>query len=612
MNDSFSIAVAQLNPIVGDLAGNATKILVAAQQCSDRSVRLMLTPELSLCGYPPRDLLVYDRFIQDMAIALAHLAQELPTDLAVLVGTVTVNEQAAQIGTKPLFNSAALLAGGKVQRIFHKRLLPTYDVFDEDRYFAQGTESNFFVLPVLPVLPRSPQDQIATTNMNDFNYAEDLDPAQDHDNGDLIRIGVTICEDFWNDERFWGKRNYAANPVADLVNCNLDLLVNLSASPFAVNKQKLREAMIQHSAKQYDLPIVYVNQVGGNDDLLFDGNSVAFSREGYLIGRANAFSEDLLILDFDAKERKLVSSTLVDLPETEEAEIWQALVLGLGDYARKCGFRKVVLGLSGGIDSALVAAIAVAAVGADNVLGILMPSPYSSEHSISDALKLSHSLGIETQTIAIGDLMASFDRSLSKLFIGTESDVTEENLQSRIRGNLLMAISNKFGHLLLSTGNKSELAVGYCTLYGDMNGGFAAIADVPKTKVFSLCRWLNQTQQYGNKPPIPTLGKSEIIPAHIISKPPSAELKPDQVDQDSLPPYEVLDDILARWIDQKADVSQIIAATGYDSAIVEQVIQLATRAEFKRRQAAPGLKITDRAFGSGWRMPIASRRSLYS
>jgi NAD+ synthase (glutamine-hydrolysing) len=591
MANSFSIAIAQLNPIIGDLAGNAAKILTAAKQCSERSVRLLLTPELSLCGYPPRDLLIHDGFVADMAIALERLAKELPPELAVLVGAVTTNERAAETGGKPLFNSTALLEAGKVKQIFHKRLLPTYDVFDEDRYFEPGTESNFFALKRTSSVER---DEMTEEDSDD----------------DLIRIGVTICEDFWNDERFWGRRNYATNPVAELVNHDLDLLVNLSASPFAVNKQKLREAMIQHSAKQYDLPIVYVNQVGGNDDLLFDGNSVAFGKDGQLVGRAHAFSEDLLVLDFDAHDRKLIGSTMVDLPETEAEEIWRALVLGLGDYVRKCGFKRIVLGLSGGIDSSLVAAIAVAAVGAENVLGVLMPSPYSSEHSITDALALAQNLGMATETIAIGELMKAFDRSLEKLFAGTESDVTEENLQSRIRGNLLMAISNKFGHLLVSTGNKSEMAVGYCTLYGDMNGGFAAIADVPKTRVFSLCKWLNQAQQDSDNPPIPTLAKQEIIPTHVINKPPSAELKPDQVDQDSLPPYEILDDILARWIDQKASAKQIIAATGYDPATVEKVIKLVTRAEFKRRQAPPGLKITDRAFGSGWRMPIASRRSL--
>ncbi|WP_019499417.1 NAD+ synthase [Pseudanabaena sp. PCC 6802] len=565
----MKIGIAQLNPIVGDLIGNSEKILAAAQTCASERVDLFLTPELSLCGYPPRDLLMDRSFIDDMAIALQKLAQALPAKMAVLVGTVEPNPQATAFGGKPLFNSAVLIQNRQIVRKFHKRLLPTYDVFDEDRYFEPGEESNFFSLEA--------SDSSSQT----------------------MRIGVTICEDFWNDEKFWGRRNYPENPVAELVAKDIDLLVNLSASPYAVGKQKIREAMIEHSAIEYGLPIIYVNQVGGNDDLIFDGSSVAFNHSGQLVGRAPAFKTDLLVLDFDLDKQDLLQGKITAQPQSDDAEIWDALVLGVRDYAQKCGFKKVVIGLSGGIDSALVAAIATEALGADNVLGVLMPSPYSSDHSITDALELAKNLEIDTQTLAIAEAMQTFDRILAPMFVGTAPDITEENLQSRIRGNLLMAISNKFGHLLLSTGNKSEMAVGYCTLYGDMNGGLAAISDVPKTRVYSLCQWLNATREH------------PIIPAHILTKAPSAELKPGQVDRDSLPPYDVLDDILQRSIGTHASPAEIIKA-GHAPEVVEQVVKLVARAEFKRRQAAPGLKISDRAFGSGWRMPIASKRTRSS
>ncbi|PZV17682.1 MAG: NAD+ synthase [Pseudanabaena sp.] len=564
MSPTF-FGIAQLNPVIGDLVGNCDRILAAVQKLADQGVQLVLTPELSLCGYPPRDLLMNHQFVQDMQKAITELASKLPTDVTVLVGTVSVNPDANQSGGKPLFNSAALLQDGKVQQIFHKRLLPTYDVFDEDRYFAVGNGSNVFTL-----------NQKGGTSLN---------------------VGVTICEDIWNDEKFWGKRNYADDPVAELAaNHELDLLLNLSASPYAVGKQKLRESMLRHSAIMHNLPLLYANQVGANDDLIFDGRSMAFDRHGNIIACGNSFEEDLLIINLD--EVSLDSSGY----ESDDAEIFAALVLGVRDYVQKCRFRKVVIGLSGGIDSALVAAIAAEAIGKENVLGVLMPSPYSSEHSITDAIALAHNLGISTQTIPIQPMMEAFDASLAELFAGQPSDVTEENLQSRIRGSLLMAISNKFGHLLLSTGNKSEVSVGYCTLYGDMNGGLAAIADVPKTRVFSICEWLNRTSSHL----VIKQGNTEVIPENIITKPPSAELKPDQLDQDSLPPYDILDDILHKLINQHLSAAEIIAA-GHDPAIVDRVVRLVKIAEFKRRQAAPGLKITDRAFGSGWRMPIASK-----
>ena len=585
----MKIAIAQLNPIIGDVTHNAGQIITAAQQAASQNVRLLLTPELSLCGYPPRDLLLYPRFIDSLKQELMAIAQTIPLEIAILVGTVEINPNARAKGQKPLFNSMALLEGGEIKQIFHKRLLPTYDVFDEDRYFAPGYQSNCFTL-------------------------------------DQTKIGVTICEDLWNDEQFWGKRSYEINPIADLAELEVDIIVNLSASPYSVGKQKLREKMLHHAASRYKLPIIYANQVGANDDLVFDGNSVALNSQGEVVHRAKAFETDLVVVELSQEKDFNLSpspSLLVSIPlrlspisegvpqghnisfrtrgltapirrgeQDEEEEIFTALVLGVKDYARKCGFSRAILGLSGGIDSSLVAAIAAEALGVDNVLGILMPSPYSSEHSISDAVALVENLGINSQQIAIGEAMSAYDNLLKPLFTGTEFGVAEENIQSRIRGNLLMAIANKFGHLLLSTGNKSEMAVGYCTLYGDMNGGLAVIADVPKTKVFALCRWLNRHK--------------EVIPTNVINKPPSAELKPGQLDQDSLPAYEILDDILDRIIHQHQAKPDIIAS-GHDAEVVKKVMKLVARAEFKRRQAPPGLKITDRAFGTGWRMPIASK-----
>lgn len=560
----MKIAIAQLNPTIGDLVYNAQQILAAAETAAAQGVRLLLTPELSVCGYPPRDLLMQPAFVAEMTAMLPQIAQALPAEIALLVGTVTPNQQALQTGGKPLFNSTALLQNGQVKHLFHKRLLPTYDVFDEDRYFEPSTESHAFTL-------------------------------------DGVRIGVTICEDLWNDENFWGKRNYAIDPLAELVEAGVDLIINLSASPYSVSKQQLREAILRQATQTYGQPILYANQVGGNDDLIFDGSSLGFNRHGELVCRGKAFEADLIIVEFDPETRDLRSSSIAPQPETADAEIWAALVLGVRDYGRKCGFSKVVLGLSGGIDSALVAAIAAAAVGAENVLGVLMPSPYSSDHSVKDALELAKNLGIQTQILPIADLMKAYDQTFAELFAGTEFGLAEENIQSRIRGNLLMAISNKFGHLLISTGNKSEMAVGYCTLYGDMNGGLAAIADVPKTRVYSICRWLNETMGTLSKN-----GNGAIIPHAILTKAPSAELKPGQVDQDSLPPYEILDDILCQFITQHRSPAEIVAS-GHEAATVDRVVKLVTRAEFKRKQAPPGLKITDRAFGTGWRMPIASR-----
>ena len=571
----MKIAIAQLNPTIGDIFGNSHLILEAAKKAEVEGANLLLTPELSLIGYPPRDLLLNPSFIAAAGAQLQQLAQALPPKLAVIAGTVVPNANAVQLGGKSLFNSAVLLQNGAVKKVFHKRLLPTYDVFDEDRYFEPGENSNYFTI------------------------------------GEL-KIGVTICEDLWNNEEFWGKRSYAGDPVSDLAKLGVDLVVNLSASPYSAGKRGVRSAMLQHSVIRCGIPIIYANQIGGNDDIIFDGSSFAVNRKGDLIQVLASFETDLAVLEYDAAKQDLVGSNqqsaagieaapLSFYPAVGNAEIWAALVLGVRDYVRKCGFSKVVLGLSGGIDSALVAAIASCAIGPENVLGVLMPSPYSSDHSVNDALELAGNLGIATAQLPIGDLMETYDRTLADLFVNTTFGIAEENIQSRIRGNLLMAISNKFGHLLLSTGNKSEMSVGYCTLYGDMNGGLAVISDVPKTRVYSLCRWLNSELQNGKDDA--QLVK-EIIPVNIINKAPSAELKPGQVDQDSLPAYDVLDDILQRFIEHHESAQQIIAA-GHDEAVVKRVVKLVTQAEFKRRQAAPGLKISDRAFGTGWRMPIA-------
>jgi NAD+ synthase (glutamine-hydrolysing) len=582
----MKLAIAQLNPIVGDLFGNRQQIIERSKEAAAQGAELMLTPELSLCGYPPRDLLLNPSFITAMTAALEAIASQIPSRIMVLVGFAEPNRQALEVGGKPLYNSMACLMAGKIQQVIRKRLLPTYDVFDEDRYFASGEQPGILA----------------------FN---------------ALKIGVTICEDLWNDEQFWGHRSYAINPIAELVERQVDLIVNLSASPFVTGKQRVREAMLSHSAQRHACPIVYVNQWGGNDDLIFDGRSVAVNGQGLTVGRARAFAPDLLCLDFEV-EKKMLAAHIADPLDDDHAEIWSALVLGVQDYAQKCGFTQAVLGLSGGIDSALVGAIATAALGPENVLGVLMPSPYSSDHSVQDAQALALNLGFETQVIPIADLMETYDQTLSEIFAGTEPGITEENIQARIRGAILMAIANKFGRLLISTGNKSELAVGYCTLYGDMSGGLAAISDVPKTRVYSLCHWLNS--ESGLQAFTCALSKlktnnsvceaspkealqipnSELIPPHILTKPPSAELKPNQVDQDSLPPYDQLDDILARIIDQHQSEAQIIAE-GHAQDIVQRVMQLVHRAEFKRRQAPPGLKITDRAFGTGWRMPIAAK-----
>ncbi|MGD0338020.1 MAG: NAD+ synthase [Bacteroidota bacterium] len=540
------VGLLQLNFVVGDLEGNAEKIASAVKNTLGGKADLYVTSELSLLGYPPRDLLLQKSFIERGLRVLEELARNVANGPPVLVGTAIPN---TSLAGRPLFNSAVLLHKGRVGVSFAKALLPTYDVFDEDRYFEPSQSPGILIM-------------------------------------ERLRIGVTICEDIWNDKDFMSHQLYVSDPVEQIMEAgNIDFFVNLSASPFTVGKQSFRELMFSSIAKKYKVPIIYVNQVGGNDDLVFDGRSCIFDREGVLITRANSFKEDVIIADVTKRGR------VEEDDFTPESEIWRALVLGTRDYVHKCGFKSVLVGLSGGVDSALTAAIAVEAVGKENVLGVMMPSPYSSGGSIDDATEFTRRFGIRTITLPIVLIMGAYATTLKEVFRDYPEDVTEENIQSRIRGNLLMALSNKFGSLLLTTGNKSELAVGYCTIYGDMSGGLAVIADVPKTMIYRIARWVNLT-------------KGHLIPEEIIKKPPSAELRPNQTDQDSLPPYDILDEILQRFIELHQGYGEIIRA-GFDPEIVNKVLHLVRIAEFKRRQAAPGLKVTDQAFGTGWRIPIA-------
>jgi NAD+ synthase/NAD+ synthase (glutamine-hydrolysing) len=548
----MKVALLQLNPTVGDLIGNSDIIARAAMRAGT-DIDLFVTSELALLGYPPRDLLLNEDFVRRSWDSLRQLALDLADLPPILVGLAEPN---TGVVGRPLFNSAALLCRGRVERTFRKTLLPTYDVFDEDRYFEPASEPQILRLK-----------------------------------GTIF--GISICEDIWNDRDFWKRRRYHADPVQELVARGSDAIINLSASPFTVGKQMHREAMLSNLARKYQVPFLYVNQVGGNDDLVFDGRSCFFDSSGTLIARGRGFEEDLVIADLATPASTPVGSLAKD-DFTPEAEIWQALTLGTRDYVHKCGFSSVLLGLSGGIDSGLVAAVASEALGPENVLCVLMPSPYTSQGSLEDAEFLAHNLGVKTITISINEIMQSYDAKLAGPFSGLAADVTEENIQARIRGNLLMALSNKYGSILLTTGNKSELAVGYCTIYGDMSGGLAVISDVPKTFVYRLAEWLNSAT-----------GR-EIIPVRIMKKAPTAELRLGQTDQDNLPPYVVLDAILERYIEQHQSEEELLAQ-GFDAATVARVLCLVKNAEFKRRQAAPGLKVTDRAFGSGWRMPVASR-----
>lgn len=552
----MKIALAQINTTIGDFDGNFKKIKDAYDDGVRRGADVVLTPEMAITGYPPRDLLLRKDFIEKNLATLEELAK-LTDKTGLVIGYVDFNQNKPG---RALTNSAALLKDGKILAKRHKTLLPTYDVFDEDRYFEPAAEN-------LPI---------------EFNG---------------IKLGLTICEDIWNDEDFWRDRRYRRNPPAELFDAGADILINISASPWHVGKDKTRAAMLSSLAKKYGKPVVYCNLVGGNDELVFDGGSMVFDGDGKLVVRAKMFEEDFLIMDLDSLSASQSRNECApDFPKaTEEEMIYRALVMGTRDYLYKCGFKSAVIGLSGGIDSSLVACIAAEALGKENVLGVSMPSQYSSQGSLDDARKLAENLGIRYEVIPIQPPFESFKTQLAKVFRGLPEDITEENIQARIRGVILMAISNKFKSLVLTTGNKSELGVGYCTLYGDMCGGLAVIGDIPKTMVYRIARWINR--------------EKEIIPQPCLTKPPSAELRPNQTDQDTLPPYEILDAILEAYVIDGKSPQEIIAS-GYDKQTVKQVIRLIEINEYKRRQAAPGIKVTSRAFGIGWRVPVAKRSQI--
>ena len=541
----MKVALAQLNLTVGDLPGNEAKILAAYQRGAEAGVDLVLTPELGVCGYPPRDLLYKSRFIEQSWAAVERLAAATGRT-GLLVGFPGRNEKRPG---REFTNACALLHNGAVLATRVKTLLPTYDVFDEDRYFEPAAQNR-------PV---------------EFNGH---------------KIGLTVCEDVWNDEDFWRDRRYSRNPAADLVQAGAEILLNISASPWHLGKNRTRRDMLASLAAKSKAPVIYCNLVGGNDELVFDGTSLAYNAAGQLIAEGAMFAEDFIIIDTEK------SPVIEHRSPPDEAKIYHALVLGLRDYLHKCGFKSAVLGLSGGIDSALTAVIAVDALGRENVRGVSLPSQFSSQGSLDDARALAENLGIQYDVIPIQPPFVAVKEQMKDVFAGKPEDVAEENIQARLRGVILMAMSNKFGSLLLTTGNKSELAVGYCTLYGDMCGGLAVISDVPKTMVYRIAEWVN--------------GQREIIPRASITKAPSAELRPNQTDQDSLPPYETLDAILEHYIVHYRSPSEIIQQ-GFDEATVRRIVRLIDWNEYKRRQAAPGLKVTSRAFGVGRRIPIVHR-----
>jgi NAD+ synthetase len=542
----LKIALAQLNPTIGDLEGNSRIIEDACRQAGKAGADLVVFSELVLTGYPPRDLLYKPDLIFEGQKALESLVARIQGP-AVLMGHVGKRKN----GTgKKLTNSAVLFQNGKILAQADKVLLPSYDVYDETRYFQAAHH------PVVYELSGT-------------------------------QLGITICEDIWNFPDFYDQDIYHSNPVEELAQAGADIILNVSASPYRVGRWQTRRKLGQHIVDQYKKPFVLVNQVGGNDDLLFDGHSFALSASGEVIAQAKGFEEDLVIVDMEQKKGDIRPA-----PGCDEEEMFRGLMMGVRDYLNKCGYRKAVVGLSGGIDSAVVAAIAAEALGADNVMGISMPSQYTVSQSISDAERLAKNLGVSFSVVAIQELFEQYKKSLSPLFPGMAEDVTEENIQARIRGNILMAVSNKLGSMVLSTGNKSEMSVGYCTLYGDMAGGLSVISDVPKMKVYALARWLNRDK--------------EIIPQAIIERPPTAELKPDQTDQDNLPPYEVLDPILEGYVEKHWPVDRLIEE-GYEAEVVRKVVRMVDSNEYKRNQAAPGLKVTAKAFGSGRRNPIAQK-----
>jgi NAD+ synthetase len=542
----MKIALAQIDTTVGNLRGNSGKILDFYRRGVAAGAEVVMTPELAITGYPPRDLLAKHRFVYDNLTALHELAAQIGST-ALLVGYVDFNPKRPG---RDYVNAVALVQNGKIIAARYKMLLPTYDVFDEDRYF-QPADSNTVI-----------------------DFADQ-------------RLGLTICEDIWTED-YLPAPLYERSPIHELMRggTSAQVLLNLSASPYHLGKERVRHDMLRAVAQQYKVPVVYCNLVGGNDELIFDGNSVAFDASGNLLAQGAAFAEELVIVGLEGQTQPFS-------PLEPATALHDALVLGLRDYTQKCGFKSVVLGLSGGIDSAVTACLAVAALGRENVLGVSMPSQFSSKGSLEDARKLAANLGIRWETIPIQDVFEKFKATLQPIFKGRPEDTTEENIQARIRGTTLMALSNKFGHMLLTTGNKSELAVGYCTLYGDMNGGLGVIADVPKTMVYELARYINR--------------QSPVIPENSITKPPSAELRANQTDQDTLPPYDMLDAIIKHYIEDAESTAEIVKETGYDEKLVRDIVRKIDLNEYKRKQAPPCLRVTSKAFGVGRRVPIAQR-----
>jgi NAD+ synthase (glutamine-hydrolysing) len=541
------IALGQINPTVGDFSRNAAKIIQFARQARSAGAGLILFPELAVSGYPPHDLVERPSFVTRNRETVERIAAETQ-GIAVICGMVTPAE--ADSGKK-VMNSAALLREGRIEFIQSKMLLPTYDVFDELRNFAPAKSQQL------------------------FSFCGN-------------QMALTICEDAWNDKRFWNKRLYRIDPVEELVRAGGNFVLNIAASPFWLGKRELRRDMLAAIAHNQKVPVAMVNQVGGNDSLVFDGSSLVIAPDGQVIAQGKSFEEDLIYFDSQSLTGDMHTQTI-----GEEASAYEALVLGTRDYVHKCGFERAIIGLSGGIDSALTASIAVDALGSENIIGVGMPGPYSSRGSIDDAQQLARNLKIRFELLSIDEIYEAARRTLVPVFTGMPEDVTEENIQSRARGMLLMAMSNKFGALVLSTGNKSELAVGYCTLYGDMVGGLAVISDVPKTLVYRLSAYVNS--------------RRKVIPEATIEKPPSAELRPDQRDSDSLPPYEVLDEILEDFVEESWSAEQIARAHNFDPDLVRRVIRMVERSEYKRQQAAPGIKISAKAFGYGRRFPIAAK-----
>jgi NAD+ synthase/NAD+ synthase (glutamine-hydrolysing) len=544
------IALGQINPTVGDFSGNAAKHVEFSRRAREAGAGLILFPELSVCGYPPRDLVERPSFVHRNRETAEQIASQA-RGIAVICGLVTPAE--SETG-KSVMNSAALLQDGKVAFLQSKMLLPTYDVFDEMRNFAPAKSQELFSLC-----------------------------------GN--RVALTICEDAWNDKLFWPKRLYIVDPIDALVRAGANLVLNISASPFWIGKREVRRDMLASIARQHKVPVAMVNQVGGNDSLVFDGSSIVLNAEGKVIAQGRSFEEDLIYFD-----SKALTGDLHEAMQGEEASVYAALVMGTRDYMYKCGFRKAIIGLSGGIDSALTAVLAADAVGPENVIGVGMPGPYSSAGSIDDARALAKNLGVRFELLSINAVFEAYRQTLKEVFVGREEDTTEENIQSRARGTLLMALSNKFGAIVLSTGNKSELGVGYCTLYGDMVGGLAVISDLPKTLVYRLSHYVNS--------------RHAVIPAATLQKPPSAELRPNQKDSDSLPPYEILDAVLEDYVEDAHSVERIAADHGFDIEVVRRVVRMVDRAEYKRQQAAAGIKISPKAFGYGRRFPIAAKSEV--